>query len=129
MNILKSIGAAFAGILIGVILSLGTDEILKNMGIIPKDNLWVSTSVILFILFYRTVYNIIGSYVVARLAPNKPMVHALVVGVIGTIVCIIGALATAKMNLGPAWYAWTLAALSLPSAWLGGKIYLSRKQK
>jgi hypothetical protein len=127
MTILKSIGAVCAGIIVGAVLSLFTDMILKNLEIIPRDNLWVGTPVILFVLFYRTIYNILGSYIVARLAPRRPMLHALIVGAIGTIVSIIGALATATMNLGPAWYAWTLAALSLPSAWLGGKIYLLRK--
>lgn len=127
MTILKSIGAVCAGIIVGAVLSLFTDMILKNLEIIPRDNLWVGTPVILFVLLYRTIYNILGSYIVARLAPRRPMLHALIVGGIGTVVCIVGALATATMNLGPAWYAWTLAALSLPSAWLGGKIYLSKK--
>jgi hypothetical protein len=122
-NILKSIGAGFTGILVGAILSICTDKILENMGVIPHGNLWVGAWIIIFVLFYRTLYNIIGSYVVARLAPNYPMRHVLVVGIIGTLVSIGGALATANMNLGPAWYAWTLAVLMLPSAWLGGKLY------
>ena len=51
------------------------------------------------------------------------MRHAIVLGAIGTVVSIIGAVATANMNLGPAWYAWTLALLTMPSAWLGGKLH------
>lgn len=121
-NIFKSIGAGFVGIFVGAILSIGTDKILENMGVLPHGNLWVGAWIIIFVLFYRTIYNILGSYIVARLAPNYPMRHVLVVGVLGTIVSIVGAIATANMNLGPAWYAWTLAALTFPSAWLGGKL-------
>ncbi len=128
-NILKNIGACFVGILVGVVLSLTTDQILQATGILPKDNLWVGVGLIIFVLFYRTIYNIIGSYIVARLAPNHPMRHAIIVGSIGTLVCILGAITSNSMNLGPAWYAWTLAVLSLPSSWVGGKIEMWRKGK
>ncbi len=128
-NIFKSIGACFTGILVGVVLSLGTDYILESTGVLPRGNLWVKTSLIIFILFYRVIYNIFGCYITARLAPNYPMRHALILGVIGTIVSIIGAVVTADMNLGPAWYAWTLAILTLPSSWLGGKLYVMNAKR
>ncbi len=123
-NILKSIGACVVGIFVGVVLSLGTDAILEYNGILPHDNLWVSAWLIIFVLFYRVVYNVIGSYIVARLAPSNPMKHVIVVGILGTLVTIAGGIATADMNLGPAWYCWTLAILTLPSSWLGGKLYV-----
>ncbi|NUO78912.1 hypothetical protein HUU05_02465 [candidate division KSB1 bacterium] len=53
------------------------------------------------------------------------MKHALVLGLIGVILGSIGAIAAA--DLGPGWYAWTLAAIALPIAWLGGKLYEQRK--
>ena len=124
MNIFKSIRAGVAGIVVGAGLSLGTDYILESVGILPHGNLYVSAWLIWVVLFYRTAYNTLGSYIVARLAPSHPMRHALILGLIGTAVSVAGALATANMNLGPAWYAWTLAVLALPSAWLGGKIFL-----
>jgi Na+/serine symporter len=118
----KSIRAVLLGIIVGVVLSLGTDTILKFAGVLPYEDLWVGTPLILFVLFYRTVYNVIGSYVVARCAPNKPMRHAIIVGIIGTVVSALGAYITKDMNLGPGWYGWTLAVLSLPSAWVGGYV-------
>ena len=127
-NIPKSIGACIAGIVVGVVLSLVTDAILQGTGVLPQGNLWVSTSLIIFVLFYRLAYNVLGSYIVARLAPQHPMKHAIIVGILGTIVAAIGAIATAGMNLGPAWYAWTLAILSLPSSWVGGKLFVSQKK-
>ncbi|MEO8637293.1 MAG: hypothetical protein ABI430_00120 [Candidatus Taylorbacteria bacterium] len=121
-NILKSIGAGLAGIVVGASLSFGTDFILENFGILPHGNLYVSTGLIWVVLIYRSAYNVLGFYLVARLAPNYPMRHALVLGVIGTLVSVVGAVATANMNLGPTWYAWTLAFLTMPAAWLGGKL-------
>lgn len=123
-SIWKSIGAGFMGIVVGASLSLYTDSILQHKGIIPANNLWVSSSIIWFIIFYRSVYNAIGCYIVAYLAPQNPMKHALILGGIGTVASIIGALATMNINLGPQWYAWTLALLTMPSAYLGGKLYV-----
>lgn len=127
MTILKSIGAGFVGILVGVVLSVGTDAIFEHFGVLPKGNIWVSAWLIWFVLFYRTVYNIIGTYIVVRLAPNYPMRHAIVVGILGTLVSIMGALATKDMNLGPQWYPWTLAALTLPSAYFAGWLHTRNK--
>ena len=121
-NILKSIGAGVAGIAVGAVLSVGTDFVLENQGILPHGNLYVSAALIWAVLGYRTAYNILGCYITAKLAPQNPMRHALIVGAIGTIVSVIAAIATANMNLGPSWYAWTLAALSMPAAWVGGKL-------
>jgi hypothetical protein len=56
------------------------------------------------------------------------MRHTLIVGMIGTAISIGGAIATANMNLGPAWYAWMLAVLMLPTAWLGGLLYARSTQ-
>ena len=47
--------------------------------------------------------------------------HAL--GVIGTILSILGAIA--MWDFGPNWYPVLLAASALPSAWLGGLLYRS----
>lgn len=129
MNILKSIWAGLVWIIIGAGLSIGTDKILESMGILPHDNLRVSTWLIRAVLGYRTVYNILGFYLVARLAPYSPMKHALVLGVIGTAVSIFGAITTANMNLWPARYAWTLAVLTMPAARLGGRLVVRNMKK
>ena len=122
-NILKSIGAGVAGIVAGAGLSLGTDSVLESSGVLPSGNLHVSTLLIWVVLLYRSAYNVLGFYVVAWLAPSYPMRHALILGVIGTVVSVLGAVAAANMNIAPAWFGWTLAALTMPSAWLGGKLY------
>ena len=128
-SILRSIWAGVAGFIVGAALSFGTDYVLESAGILPHGNLYVSSLIIFFVLFYRCTYNAAGCYIVARLAPHHPMRHALVLGVIGTVLSIVGAVVTWNMDIGPHWYALTLAALSLPSAWLGGRIYEIQAKK
>jgi hypothetical protein len=52
------------------------------------------------------------------------MGHALVLGVLGLIVSIVGAVATwnRQPSLGPYWYPVALVVLAIPTAWAGGKL-------
>jgi hypothetical protein len=127
-NILKSIGAVIAGFIFIGITHTGMDAILENTGVLPKGNLYVSTALILFVIFYRAILSLAGCYITAKLAPNNPMKHALILGALGTVLSAAGAIVTADMNLGPAWYAWTLVVIALPIAWIAGKLYLMRNQ-
>jgi hypothetical protein len=120
VSTLKSIGAALAGILTGALLAVATDEILHATGVLPRENLYVAAWLIWVVLAYRTVYTILGCYVTAKLAPKNPMAHAVAVGLLGVVAAAAGAYATRNMNLGPQWYAWTLAALTIPTGWIGG---------
>ncbi|MGH8501885.1 MAG: hypothetical protein ACREVE_05325 [Gammaproteobacteria bacterium] len=80
----------------------------------------------LLALAYRCVYAVVGSYIAARFAPRNPMRHALVLGVIGLLLSLAGAIATIPMDLGPAWYPIALVVTALPCAWLGGVLYRRR---
>jgi peptidoglycan/LPS O-acetylase OafA/YrhL len=73
---------------------------------------------------YRCIYAVVGSYIAARLAPDRPMKHALVLGFIGLALCIVGLVATwnAGPELGPRWYPIALVVTALPCAWVGGKL-------
>jgi hypothetical protein len=99
------------------------------MGVLPKDNLYVSTGLILFVLGYRAFFSIIGCYIAAKLAPSSPMKHALALGGVGVLLSIVGAIAAANMNLGPAWYGWALVIITMPVAWLGGKLATQKSKK
>jgi hypothetical protein len=72
---------------------------------------------------YRTVYGVAGSYVMARLAPDRFMGHALVGGFLGLGVSIVGAVVTWNKGpaFGPHWYPVALIGLAMPTAWAGGK--------
>ena len=123
-NIGRSIGAAVAGILMGIILSLGTDATLRAARIFPTTDGAMSDGLFALATVYRTVYGILSCYIAARLAPWRPMKHALVVGALGMIVSLVGAVATWNMvpPLGPHWYPVALVVLAMPQAWVGGAI-------
>ena len=120
----RSAIALAAGLLAGVILSLGTDQILHVLKIYPPWGQTMSDGLFLLATAYRVVYTILGSYIAARLAPDRPMWHAMVLGVVGLVVSIAGAVATwnTQPPIGPHWYALLIAAISIPCAWLGGMI-------
>jgi hypothetical protein len=86
----------------------------------------MSDSLFLLATVYRNAFGILGGYVAARLAPNRPLGHALMLGLIGVAACSAGAVATwnAGPKFGPRWYPLALVATALPSAWLGGKFQL-----
>jgi len=123
-GILRSIGAILAGIVIGIVLSIGTDLLMHAAGLFPPIGQPMSSRLLLLATAYRTIYSILASYVAARLAPNRPMLHAMIVGVIDLIVSVIGLAVTWNKTavFGPHWYPIALVILALPAAWMGGKL-------
>jgi hypothetical protein len=127
---LRSVGAVFLGLVAVVVLSNGTDAVLHATGIYPPLGQPMADSLFLFATAYRIVYGIAGSYIAARFAPNRPMAHALVLGVIGVVLSIVGAAVTwnAGPEFGPRWYPLTLIVITMPCAWLGGKLFSEPSQ-
>ena len=124
----RSVGAVLAGMLVGIILTIGTDVVLHAVGVFPP---WGQSMVgfdgaLLLATIYRTIYGVVASYIIARLAPDRHMLHALVGGVAGLAVSILGAAATWNKGpaFGPHWYPLALVVLALPQAWVGGKLRL-----
>jgi Mn2+/Fe2+ NRAMP family transporter len=71
----QSIVAVIAGMLVGIVITLGTDVVLHAVGVFPP---WGASMVgfdgpLLLATAYRTVYGVLGSYIIARLAPDRPM--------------------------------------------------------
>jgi hypothetical protein len=123
----RSVGALFAGMLAGIVLTLGTDIVLHAIHVFPP---WGQSMVgydaaLLLATLYRTVYGVIGTYVIARLAPDRPMQHALLGGFVGLVVSILGAAVTWNKGpaFGPHWYPLALIVLAMPQAWVGGRLY------
>lgn len=125
-RVLRSIGAVLAGMFVGIVLALGTDEVLHAVGVFPPWGQPVGDKPLLLATAYRIIYGIASSYIIARLAPDRPMQHALAGGVVGLIVSIVGTVVTwnAGPAFGPHWYPLALVATSLPTAWAGGKLRL-----
>lgn len=121
-NTLKSIGAVLAGFITVVILSVGTDFVLENLGIFPplSDPGSYVTWMLMFAFAYRSVYTAAGGYVTATLAPNRPMRHVIILGIIGTAAGIVGIIV--GWNLSSHWYPIALAVTGLPFTWFGGKL-------
>jgi drug/metabolite transporter (DMT)-like permease len=123
-RMLRSIGALFAGFLVVVVLSLGTDVALRATGVFPPWNQPMSDALFLLATVYRTLYTVLGSYVTARLAPYRPMKHALAGGVVGLVLSTVGAVTTwdRGRDFGPHWYPVALVATTMPCAWAGGRL-------
>jgi multisubunit Na+/H+ antiporter MnhB subunit len=123
-NTLRSIGAVVAGFVAVVVLSLGTDVVLHATKVFPEWGQPMSDALFLLATAYRTIYCIAGTYIAARLAPDKPMKHALVLGVVGLIISTAGAVATWNKGpeFGPHWYPVALIVTAIPCAWLGGRL-------
>jgi hypothetical protein len=121
MKVAKSIGAILVGVIAIVVLSVITDMILEKSGIFPspEQGIFVPWMLILA-LIYRCIYAVAGGYTTATLAPNKPMLHAIILGVIGIVASAFGAIAA--WNLSAHWYPIALVITALPCTWLGDKL-------
>jgi hypothetical protein len=127
----RSIAALFVGFVAVVVLSIGTDLVLHRSGIFPPPGEPMSNALFALATAYRTVYAILGSYITARFAPNRPMGHALLGGLVGLILSTVGAVATWNRGpeFGPHWYPISLMVTALPCAWVGGKLHLMQAQE
>jgi hypothetical protein len=118
------LGAVLAGLLAVVILSIVTDTALHASRIFPPVGQPMADGLFLLATAYRAVYAVAGSYIAARLAPDRPIQLALAVGAAGLALSIGGAVSTwnAGPQFGPKWFPIALIAIALPCAWAGGKL-------
>jgi hypothetical protein len=118
-----SIWAIAAGVLFIIVVSTLVDIVLHLTNVYPPMDQPLNDSLALLATSYRIVISVAGAWLTARLAPNKPMWHAMVLGVVGTVLGLVGVVATWNLGLGPRWYAIALAVLAIPQCWAGGKLY------
>jgi hypothetical protein len=120
----RSIFAVLAGIVVGVALTVATDAVLHLVGFFPPLGQTTPDKPLAVATAYRIVFSILGAYIIARLAPNRPMFHSLISGAIGIVVSTIGAIATWNHvpPLGAHWYPVALIVTALPCAWIGAKL-------
>lgn len=127
-GMLRSIGAVLAGFVVVVVLSLGTDVVLHVTRVFPAWGKPMADSLFALATVYRILYGIVGSYITARLAPDRPMQHAMAGGVAGLVISIAGAALTWNKGpaFGPHWYPLALVVTALPCAWAGGKLRIAQ---
>ena len=122
----RSIWAVVAGVLVIIVLTTLVDIVLHAIGVFPPMNQPINDALALLATSYRIVISIGGAYLTALLAPDKPMRHALILGLVGTVLGLVGVVATWDRGLGPRWYPIALAVLAIPQCWVGGRLYETR---
>jgi len=93
-RILRSILAVLVGALTGILLSVGTDAVLQHMGLLPRAGQPAGSNILLVATLYRTVYGVLGACFTARLAPSRPMLHAMILGALGLVANLAGLITT-----------------------------------
>ena len=123
-RILRRVGAVIAGLLVIVILDTGLDVIMHATGIYPPWFQPTRASLWLLAIGYRAIDSIAGTYLTALLAPDRPLLHALILGIIGVLLSTIGLIATWNKGpeFGPKWYPIALVIIALPCALIGGSL-------
>ena len=118
----RSIGAVVAGFLLIGVLSFGGDFVIRSAVPQAFDAAGAASSpaVLVAMLAYVGVFAVFGCYLTARLAPNRPMAHALMLGALGLAFNVAGSIA--MWDTAPAWYHAVALAMVMPYAWLGGRI-------
>lgn len=123
----KSIWAIAAGVIVIVVVSTLVDVVFHATGVYPPWDQPIDDKLALLATSYRIVISVAGAWLTARLAPANPMKHAIILGLVGTVMGTVGVIATWNMGMGPRWYPIALAVLAIPQCWLGGKFYEMRK--
>lgn len=119
----RSVRAVVAGVLVIILVTTLVDLVLHLLGVFPPMEQPIDDRLALLATFYRIIISIAGAWVTARLAPDRPMRHAIILGVVGVALGMVGVVATWNMGLGPRWYPIALVALAIPQCWAGGKLH------
>ena len=126
---MKSAWAVAAGALFIVGLTTIVDVVLHLAGDYPPMNEPIDNAQAVLGTSYRIVIGIAGAWLTARLAPSRPMRHAMILGCIGAGLGLIGLVITWNTELGPRWYGVAHVVLALPETWIGGRIYETRQAR
>lgn len=119
----RSVLSIFTGFVAVVILSTLTDFILESTKIFPplSEPLAYTPSMLAAALLYRCIFTAVGGYLTARLAPDRPMRHAFILGCVGIVAGTIGVVYA--WNFSPQhWYPIALVITALPCTLFGGKL-------
>jgi hypothetical protein len=121
----KSIWAVAAGVLFIIVVTTLVDFALHVAGVYPETGQPLDNRLSLIATSYRGLIGIAGAWLTSRLAPARAMTHALILGAVGTVLGLVGVIATWNLGLGPHWYPIALAVLAVPQSWAGGKLFVA----
>jgi hypothetical protein len=125
---LRSVGAVAAGLIFIIVVTTLVDVVLHAAGVYAR-NQPLTNGLSVLATAYRIVISVVGAWLTARLAPQNPMKHALILGVVGTVLGLVGVVATWNAGMGPRWYPIALTLLAIPQCWAGGKLYELQQAK
>ena len=119
----RSILAIVIGFVLTGALNVGTSTLLSTAApglVAPPGTYNDNLAGLLLVCAYVTLFGILGCYVTARLAPSRPMLHALVLGALALAMSI--PLTLQNWSDTPAWFNLYNLLAVMPYAWLAGRI-------
>jgi hypothetical protein len=119
----RSVWAVAAGVLAIVAVTTVVDIVLHLVEVFPPLDQPIDDRLAMLATAYRVLISVGGAWLTARLAPDRTMRHALILGYVGIVLGTIGLVATWNLGLGPRWYPIALVVLAVPQCWAGGKLF------
>lgn len=119
----KSVWSVVAGVVFIIVVTTLVDIALHLARVYPAMGEALDDPLAALATAYRIVIGIAGAWLTAWLAPRKPMKHAMILGLVGTLLGLVGVAVTWGKGLGPDWYPIALAVLAFPQSWVGGRLY------
>ncbi len=111
----RSVLAVFAGLLTTALLSLIVDDLFHRAGVFPPwGQSYFGTGPYVLAVTYRSIFDVVGFLVAARLAPRHPSRHVVVLAAIGFTVGLLSIIPAVTAKLGPVWYPVALALMTFP---------------
>ena len=120
----RRVGAVFAGLFAVFAVTTATDIVLHATRVYPEWGPNMSDALYGLAAAYRVAYGVLGGYVTARFAPDKPMAHAFALGLVGVALSAIGC--AVMWGVGPVWYPLAVMATALPCSLAGGRLFRGR---
>lgn len=119
---IRSVGAILAGFVFIAVLSFAVSALVQSAlpGSFDAAGRTESVPLLLLSQAYVGVFAIAGCYLAARLAPDAPMRHALILGGLGLVFNVVGSIV--MWDTAPVWFHALAIALVMPYAWAGGRL-------
>lgn len=126
---IASAGAVVAGLVVAAGAPTIADTAMYGSGIFTHGPKPMADQLFALAAAYRAIFAAAGGYATARLAPERPMLHAWILAGLGVAAGLagIGAQMSGGSSLGPMWYAIVVAAEAIPCVYLGARIAVSRR--